>query len=120
MIPEKYTADGKSFIDSGDEAVFTSDFSWSWSVIGLERHARETYALMRNPYPEKKKGPQGAMKQKLTVPVDAGLKMDEAAAVTAGRVHSHRKSMTSAPPRLVLRYGILRPYPFSSSMGLRS
>ena len=93
MIPEEYTADGKPFIDSGGKAVFTSDFPWSWSVIGLERHARETYALMRNPYPpypEKKKGPQGAMKkQKLTVPVDAGLKMDEAAAVTAGRVHGH-------------------------------
>lgn len=87
MIPEGHTADGKPFIDSGDEAVFTSDFSWSRSVIGLERHVGETYALMRNPYPEKK-GPQGAMKkQKLTVPVDAGLKMAEAAAVTAGRVH---------------------------------
>ena len=91
MIPEEHTADGKPFIDSGGKAVFPSDFPWSWSVIGLERHVGETYALMRNPYPPypEKKGPQGAMKQKLTVPVDAGRKMDEAAAVTAGRVHGH-------------------------------
>ena len=55
---------------------------------GLEHHVRETYALTQDTYAVKAREPQGAMKQKLTVTVDAGLKMAEATGMTAGRVHS--------------------------------